>query len=104
MRPPVAKRIPRDVTVHEDARIDDYHWLREKEDPEVVAYLEAENAYADAVMAPTRALQEALYAEMLGRIQQTDTSAPYPEGRHLYYSRTEEGKQYPIRCRKLGGG
>ena len=53
-------------------------------------------------MASTRALQEALYAEMLGRIQQTDTSAPYPEGRHLYYSRTEEGRQYPIRCRKLG--
>jgi oligopeptidase B len=102
LAPPVARRIPKQDVVHGETRLDEYFWLRDRADPEVAAYLEAENAYADAVMAPTRALQEALYAEMLGRIQQTDTSAPYPEGRHLYYSRTEEGKQYPIRCRKLG--
>jgi oligopeptidase B len=88
--------------VHGETRVDDYFWLRDRANPEVAAYLEAENAYADEVMARTAALQESLYAEMLGRIQQTDTSAPYPEGGHLYYSRTEEGKQYPIYCRRAG--
>jgi len=68
-QPPVAPTIPHETHLHGDTRRDDYHWLREKEDPAVRAYLEAENAYTDAVMQPTTALQETLYREMVGRIQ-----------------------------------
>ncbi|KFE63883.1 S9 family peptidase [Hyalangium minutum] len=100
--PPVAKRLPHPVTQHGDTRQDDYFWLREKENPEVRAYLEAEAAYTAQVMKPTEALQQKLYAEMLGRIQQTDLEVPYRKGGFFYYSRTEEGKQYPIFCRKKG--
>ncbi|MCM2256615.1 MAG: S9 family peptidase [Vicinamibacteria bacterium] len=102
LTPPVAKRIPRTDVYHGETRVDDYFWLRDKSNPDVAAYLEAENAWADAVMAPTRGLQEKLYAEMLGRIQETDLSVPYREGGFFYYSRTEQGKQYPILCRKAG--
>jgi oligopeptidase B len=102
-KPPVAKKVPRTTTLHGDTRTDDYHWLREKKDPEVLAYLEAENAYTAAVMKPTAKLQETLYQEMLGRIQQTDLSVPYRKGGYLYYTRTAEGKQYPVHCRKKGG-
>ena len=98
--PPVAKRVPRVDLLHGDKRQDDYFWLREKSDPEVVAYLNAENAYTDAVMKPTEAFQEALYTEMLARIKEDDSSVPFRRGRHFYYSRTEKGKQYPIHCRK----
>ena len=98
--PPTAARHPRESELHGETRIDDYFWLREKTDPAVAAYLEAENAYADAVMKPTEPFQEALYKEMLGRIQETDLSVPYREGGYLYYARTEEGKQYPILCRR----
>jgi len=100
--PPVAGRKPREEVVHGDLRRDDYFWLREKSDPDVAAYLEAENAYTAAVMKPTEPFQEALYREMLGRIKETDLSVPYREGGFFYYSRTEEGKQYPILCRKKG--
>ena len=100
--PPRAQRIPKRDVVHGDERRDDYFWLRDKEDPAVAAYLEAENAYSDRVMAPSQALQEELYREMLGRIKETDASVPYRKGDHLYYSRTEEGKQYPAHCRKKG--
>jgi len=100
--PPIAKTSPKTDTLHGDTRIDNYFWMREKSDPEVISYLEAENAYADSVLAPTQALQETLYAEMKGRIQETDLSVPYRLGGYFYYSRTEEGKQYPIRCRKQG--
>ncbi len=88
--------------VHGDVRQDDYHWMREKDDPEVIAYLTAENAYTDAVMKPTVAFQESLYAEMLARIKEDDQSVPYRLRGHYYYSRTEKGKQYPIYCRKAG--
>ena len=98
--PPVARRVPKIDLVHGDRREDDYFWLRDKADPAVAAHLEAENAYADAYMKPTEPLQESLYEEMLGRIQETDLSVPYRDGRYFYYSRTEEGKQYPILCRK----
>ncbi|HVR71169.1 MAG TPA: S9 family peptidase [Vicinamibacteria bacterium] len=101
--PPSAPRIPRPIAVHDETLDDDYFWLREKTSPDVAAYLEAENAYADAVMAPTAALQERLYREMLGRIKETDLSVPYREGGYFYYSRTEEGKQYPIYCRRKDG-
>jgi oligopeptidase B len=100
--PPVAERRPKQDVVHGEERVDDYAWLREKDAPEVTAYLEAENAYADAMMQPHAALQETLYAEMLGRIQETDIGVPWRQGAHFYYSRTEEGKQYPIHCRKPG--
>ncbi|HUG53997.1 MAG TPA: oligopeptidase B, partial [Vicinamibacteria bacterium] len=98
--PPVARKVPKVETVHGERRQDDYFWLREKTNPEVAAYLEAENAYADGVMAPTAAFQESLYAEMLARIQETDVNVPYRQGEYFYYSRTEQGKQYPIFCRK----
>jgi len=101
-KPPVAKIIPKDVTVHGDQRIDNYFWLREKQNPDVAAYLNAENAYTDAVMHGTEAFQDSLYKEMLGHIKQTDVQVPYREGGYWYYSRTEEGKQYPIFCRKAG--
>jgi oligopeptidase B len=101
-KPPVAKKIEKKDVVHGDTRFDNYYWLREKENPEVVAYLEAENKYTEAVMKPTEALQETLYQEMLGRIKQTDLSVPQLDNGYWYYSRTEEGKQYPIFCRKKG--
>ena len=100
--PPIAKRIETVSDVHGEHRIDDYAWLRDKPNPDVAAYLEAENAYADAVLAPTQPLQQKLYAEMLARIKETDDSVPYREGDYYWYARTEEGKQYPILCRKRG--
>ncbi|MFP5236281.1 MAG: S9 family peptidase [Acidobacteriota bacterium] len=100
--PPIARKEPTQNQLHGITLRDDYSWLRQKEDPEVTAYLDAENAYAEAVMAPQAALREQLYAEMLGHIKQTDVSVPYREGEWWYYSRTEEGKQYGILCRKRG--
>ncbi|MDX6559469.1 MAG: oligopeptidase, partial [Blastocatellia bacterium] len=82
--------------------VDNYFWLREKTNPAVIAHLEAENAYTTAVMKPTESLQDKLYNEILSHIKQTDTNVPYRSGAHFYYSRTVEGKQYPIYCRKRG--
>ena len=101
--PPIAKRVAKVDAVHGDVRQDDYHWLRQKDDPEVTAYLKAENAYTDAVMQPTEELQENLYREILARIKEDDSTVPYRRDGHLYYTRTEKGKQYPIYCRKAGG-
>ena len=101
-RPPVARKIPKIDVVHGNVRQDDYYWMREKDDPEVVAYLTAENAYTDTVMKSTVAFQESLYAEMLARIKEDDQSVPYRLRGFYYYSRTEKGKQYPIYCRKAG--
>ncbi len=100
--PPVAKIIPRADTLHGDIRVDNYYWLRERTNPEVKNYLEAENAYTENVMKPTAALQETLYNEMVRRIKETDQDPPYREGEYYYYTRTEQGKQYPIYCRKKG--
>ncbi|HET7747033.1 MAG TPA: prolyl oligopeptidase family serine peptidase, partial [Vicinamibacteria bacterium] len=100
--PPVAKKDPKTVTLHGDTLVDEYHWLRNKGTPEVEAHLRAELAYAEAMMRPTAALQQKLYDEMLGRIQQTDTRVPYLDRGYFYYSRTEEGKQYPIFARRKG--
>ena len=99
-QPPVAKRVPRVEVLEGETRQDDYFWLRDKDSPEVTAYLEAENAYTEAVTKPTASFQEALYREMLARIKEDDQSVPYPFNGWLYYSRTETGKQYPIHCRK----
>jgi oligopeptidase B len=98
--PPVAKTVPATVTLHGDVRTDDYSWLRDRANPEVIAYLEAENAYTAAMMRHTEPLQEALYAEMLGRIKEDDADVPVRRDDWLYYSRTEQGKAYPIYCRR----
>ncbi len=101
-KPPVAPRQPHTLSAHGHERLDEYYWLRERENPEVMAYLEAENDYTEAVMRHTSELQEQLYQEMVGRIQQTDRSAPVKNGDYYYYQRTEAGLQYPIYCRKKG--
>jgi oligopeptidase B len=100
--PPVAKKVPKVTEIHGQKLVDNYFWLRDKANPEVKAYLDAENAYTDAVMKPTEKLQAHLYNEMLSRIKETDIEVPYKEGGYFYYSRTEAGKQYAIRCRKKG--
>jgi oligopeptidase B len=98
--PPVARKIPHVTEINGHKMLDNYFWLREKANPEVRAYLEAENVYTDAVMKPTEAFQTKLYDEMLSRVKETDVEVPYREGDFFYYIRTEAGKQYPIRCRK----
>ena len=100
--PPVAQKVPKVDVVHGDRREDDYAWLRDKQDPAVKAYLEDENLWADAIMRPTEGLQASLYKEMLSHIKETDVNVPYRKKGFFYYSRTEEGKQYPIYCRKKG--
>jgi oligopeptidase B len=100
--PPSAKKVPRETTIHGYTLKDDFAWLREKGTAEVTRHLEAENAYTEALMAPRKELQEGLYKEMLGRIKQTDLSVPARQGSYWYYSRTEEGKQYPYMCRRKG--
>src|SRR5437870_105575 len=100
--PPVAKKVPKTTEINGRMLIDNYYWLRDKKNPEVKVYLDAENAYTDAVMKPTEALQKKLYDEMLSRIKETDVEVPYKEGDYFYYSRTEAGKQYQIHCRKKG--
>ena len=100
--PPVARRVPRTIEVHGTRLSDDYFWMRDKKNPEVIAYLEAENAYTAATTRQTADFQERLYREMLSRIKETDTNAPYPMGGYLYYARTEQGKQYPVHARRKG--
>src|SRR6476661_4997058 len=86
VRPPVAERHPKTITVHGDSRIDDYFWLREKDNPKVAEYLKAEDAFAETSMKPVSALQETLYREMVGHIKETDETAPYRRGNYFYYS------------------
>jgi oligopeptidase B len=100
--PPVAKRVDHREVRHGATVVDDYFWLREKSNPEVIRYLEAENAYTESLTKNLQPFQEALYKEMLGHIKQTDLSVPERRGDFYYYTRTEEGKQYPIHCRKKG--
>jgi oligopeptidase B len=99
-QPPVAEKRPKTVTVHGDSRVDDYFWLRDKEDRKVLEYLKAEDTYADTVMKPSAELQETLYKEMVGHIKETDDTVPYRRGDYFYYSRTIAGLQYPVYCRK----
>ena len=101
-QPPMADKKPKTTNIHGETLLDDYFWLREKTNPAVMAHLQAENAYSEAVMKPTAPLQEKLYNEMLSHIKQTDVNVPYRWGSYFYYTRTEEGKQYPIFCRKRG--
>ena len=100
--PPTAKKVAKADTLHGDIRIDNYFWLRDKNNPEVIEYLKAEDSYAEALTAPTKSLQEKIYNEMVARIKETDLDVPYRDGDYFYYTRTEKGKQYPIYCRKKG--
>ncbi len=100
--PPIAKIIPKADTLFSDVRVDNYYWLRNKTNPEVIDYIKAENAYTEAMMSSTKGLQDKLYKEMVGRLQESDTTAPVKNGDYFYYSRTEKGQQYPIYCRKKG--
>jgi oligopeptidase B len=97
---PVAKILPKAITMHGETRIDNYFWLRDRNDPDTIAYLEAENRYTEQAMKDTEPLQASLYAEMLGRIKQTDSTVPLKRDDYYYYTRTEEGKQYAYYCRK----
>jgi oligopeptidase B len=101
-QPPVAKIVPVADTLFGDVRVDNYFWLRDRDNPEVIAYLDAENAYTDTMMSHTAALQQKLYEEMLGRIKETDLDVPEKADNYFYYTRTEEGKQYKFYCRKNG--
>ena len=102
MSPPVAQKQPYVLSSHGDERVDNYFWMRDRHDPKVIAYLEAENAYTSAMMQHTEVLQKNLYDQMLARIKETDLSVPYRKGEFYYYSRTQEGKAYSIYCRKKG--
>lgn len=102
IEPPVAVSKPHQLEAHGHVRSDEYYWLRERESPEVIAHLEAENAYTEAVMEHTEALQDKLYNEIVGRIAKDDTTVPYKERDHFYYSRVEEGGEYRIYCRREG--
>ena len=100
--PPVARKRAHVTHVHGRSLTDDYHWLREKASSEVRKYLNAENAYTQAMMKPSEGLQKKLYREMLSRIRETDTEVPYKDGAYYYYSRTRKGQQYRVYCRKHG--
>jgi oligopeptidase B len=102
IKPPIAPKRLHVHSLHGDDRMDEYYWMRDRDDPAVMAYLEAENTYTEAIMGPTQPLQTALYDEMLARIQETDLTVPYRKGDYYYYTRTETGKSYPIHCRKQG--
>src|SRR5713101_6254426 len=101
-QPPVAPVIGHRETRYGSTVVDNYFWLREKSNPEVIKYLEQENAYTQAMTKPLKPFEDALYTEILSHIKQTDLTVPVRRGDYYYYSRTEEGKQYPIQCRKKG--
>lgn len=100
--PPIAPARPKEIRTHDDLRVDDYYWLRERDNPEVIAYLKAENAYTKAMTAHNEASREQLFAEMKSRIQETDESVPVQIDDYFYYRRTEKDQQYAIYCRKRG--
>ncbi|MFD2514435.1 S9 family peptidase [Pontibacter locisalis] len=101
-QPPVAKKAPKELTTHGETRVDNYYWLNQREDPEVIAYLNAENDYTKKVMSNTEDLQKELYQEIVGRIKQKDESVPFKDDGYWYHTRYEEGKEYPIYARKKG--
>ena len=98
--PPVATKVPHELVMHGDTRIDPYYWMNQRDSDEVIQYLNQENAYTDAVMKGTENLQESLFQEIKGRIKEQDESVPYFENGYFYYTRYDEGKEYPIYCRK----
>ena len=99
---PKAKEIPYEMTIHGDTRVDEFYWLRDRENPEVIEYLNSENSYREKIMIGTEALQEHLYHEMVGRIKKDDSSVPYELDGYFYYTRYEGDLEYPLYCRKLG--
>lgn len=100
--PPKAPIKPTELTTHGHTRIDNYYWLNDRDNPEVINYLKAENEYLEEVLAPVKEFREKLFDEMKGRIKQQDESVPYKEGSYYYYTRFLEGGEYPVHCRKLG--
>lgn len=100
--PPLAKTIAKELSIHGHTRTDNYFWLRDKENPEVIKYLEDENAYVDKMLEHTKTFQDNLFKEIKGRIKETDMSVPYLLNGYWYYNRFEEGKEYPVYCRKKG--
>ena len=100
VKPPVAKKVPKELTIHGDTRIDNYYWLNERENPEVIAHLEAENAYKEAMMAHTEPLQDKLFEEIKSKIKPQDESVPYKKNGYYYYTRTVPEKEYYLVCRK----
>ena len=100
MKRPVAKKYPRELIAHGDVRLDNYYWLNERENPEVISYLEEENHYQEEMMKDTENLQNKLYDEIVDRIKQDDVSYPVKRNGYYYYSRYEEGKEYPVYCRR----
>lgn len=100
--PPVAMKQPKELSIHGHTRVDNYYWLNERENPEVIAYLNAENAYTKQMMSDTEQLQEKLFDEIVSRIKQTDESVPYKKNGYFYFSRYEAGKEYPVYARKKG--
>jgi oligopeptidase B len=100
--PPMLAKIPEKLEIHGDVRIDNYFWLNERDNPDVIDYLEAENAYIERAMAPYEGLQNSLFEEMKSRIKQDEQSVPYRDGDYFYYHRYEEGREYPIYCRRKG--
>ncbi|MDA3904481.1 MAG: S9 family peptidase [Bacteroidales bacterium] len=101
LKPPVAEVIPHEMTIHEHTRVDNYYWLNQREDSAVIQYLTDENKYTDAILNHTDEFQTKLYDEILGRIKQDDNSVPYFKNKYWYYTRYEEGQEYPIYCRKF---
>ncbi|MFC2106932.1 S9 family peptidase [Bacteroidota bacterium] len=102
MKAPDAKKISKELSIHGDTRIDEYYWMKDRENPEVLEYLKAENEYTKELLKETEELQKTIYDEIVGRIKQTDMSVPYFLSGYYYYSRYEEGFEYPIYCRKMG--
>ena len=100
--PPEAKKIPKELTTHDHTRVDDYYWMNQREDPEVIAHLDAENAYKEAVMKHTEALQDELFDEIKSKIKQEDESVPYKKSGYFYYTRTVPETEYYLMCRKNG--
>jgi oligopeptidase B len=100
--PPAAEKIRKELTIHGQTRVDDYYWLRERDNPRVIDYLRAENDYLRTMLKPTEPLQEALYHEMAGRLKPVDMSVPSEKEGYFYYMRYDEGKDYPVHCRKKG--
>ncbi len=97
----MVRKIPKLLETHCRFRVDDYYWLRERKNPEVIAFLEAENSLSEKQMAHTKALEEKLFQEIKARFKQTDMSVPYKREGYYYYTRYEEGKEYPIYARKI---
>ena len=99
---PTAKKIPHQMTIHNHTRVDDYYWLNNRENPEVIDYLNAENQYLETVMSPVKGQEEIIFEEMKSRIKEKDESVPYKDGSYFYYSKFVEGGEYPVYCRKKG--